>query len=296
MCGPRVYRRVMFKKKSKKGKKRKRARVDLSSVGASAAGLDLRETTQHSDSEAHGDEVKGRGEATGAGKTAYFDVLAATRAEQIERKKRRSAITAGTSGFEDSKRRRRAKKVLGNSQADRILLDDDTQEDSDMKAYIAERMKSTLGKASINQSQKSESDLAYRGEPEIEDAYEILRRQKKTLAAEAGGASDIAGSGIAGIGIFEVSLPESERKRNIEATAAAVASALSASHSNSATGSIGDSLPSSLSGNYVKQGKLMYRQSAVHMADGKIATRGLSAVDKPRDREVMQKFRNYDRR
>ena len=270
----------MFKKRKTK---KRRARTDLPST----------DTGPPSDADARAD-VEDGGDVV-----SHHDLLAATRAEQGERKKRRTAIRAGASALVgDAKPRRSNKKVLGSVSA---TADLDDNEDKDMQAFIAERIGSAVGnlpkKLEINGADGStaiSASSSASGDLDVVEAYEILRRQTKTLAAEAGGASDIAGSGIAGIGIFEVSLPDSERQRNAQATAAAVASAMAGAQSQS-SGAFA-SLPASYSGNFVKTGKLMYRQPAVRMADGKISSRGMSSTDKPRDRESLRNFRNNDRR
>ena len=250
----------MFKKKRNK----KRHRPTLMSVAASTKAEDDGSTNN----------------------AVSSSLLSAMRVEQGQRKKRRAVILAGVSAYDELSRTSSRKKCGAAHQ-----LDGDEEKDEDLQAYIAERIDDLTSGAS---TAATTTTTANNNDDEGE-AYEILRRKTKSLSAAAGGASDIAGSGIAGIGIFEVSLPESERIRNEKATKAALAAALSQSKTSRAYES---ELPTSFSGNFVRSGKLMHRQSAIRQADGHIAITGhaISSKDRPRDRESLRNFQNNERR
>eukprot|EP00946_MAST-07B_sp_MAST-7B-sp1_P003278 g3278.t1 len=268
----------MFKKR--RGKK-KRPRADLPS----------------SDRERQNDLDPRKSQEDTEGNPSRHDLLAATRAEQEERKRRRVAIHAGTSStVGDTKRKRSSKLMLSNAGAV-LSANGDESDDKDMRDFIAARMASSDVNPLKSPGKSSDADgngrSAACNSDMSSDAYAILRRQKKTLAAEAGGASDIAGSGIAGIGIFEVNLSDDERLRNVKATAEALASAMSDPQPQSRALV---NLPASFSGNFVSRGKMMLRQPAVRMADGNINSRGFSSSDRPRDRESLRNFIKNDRR
>lgn len=263
----------MFKKRRNK-KRKKRPRADLPSSDG--------ERANHADAR--------RGEGVADETPPRHDLLEATRAEQEERKKRRVAIYAGNSSMLSEVKRRRSNKLVLSKVGANLPLGNDESVDKDMDDFIAAHMMPACSNPSGSHGKDSNED----GSSDVStEAYAILRRQKKTLATEAGGASDIAGSGIAGIGIFEVNLSDDERRRNAKATAEALASAMSESQLQSSTPA---NLPSSFSGNFVSRGKMMTRQPAVRLADGNVSNLGFSRTDRPRDRESLRNFVKNDRR
>lgn len=223
-------------------------------------------------------------------------ILEATRAEQMERTKRRGAqsVVVSGDGQPNIKRRRGpTKSLLTQQQEQQQLLhqQDDTEKDKHMEEYIAQRMGSSTSSSTSSSSTSSTTNDAT-----IEqtlDPYGLLRREKTHLTAEQGGVSGIAGSGIAGIGIYEVELPDDVKKRNAEKTLQAVVLAKN-SHKNSDT-LAGLNLPCSFSGNFIKSQHLLYRGDAVTAADGsRIPSKhqsGSGGFNRATDFKALKKFK-----
>jgi len=197
-------------------------------------------------------------------------ILEATRAEQAERTKRRAAtvVVVSGDGQPNIKRRRVPSKIQPKVQQN------DADTDKHMEEYIAQRMggdgASATGSSSSSSSSSSTTATASITalEKEALDPYGLLRRKSTHLTAEQGGVSDLAGSGIGGIGIYEVELPDAIKKINAEKTLQAIQQASIDSQSHTTTALAGLNLPSSFSGNFIKSQNLLYRGDAVTGPDG----------------------------
>ena len=246
--------------------------------------------------------------------TLQPSILAATRAEQAERTKRRAAavIVGSADGNVSVKRRRVTETMLTQQQKQEQEQQsggggggqNDGEEDEHMKEFIAQRMgKSSDGSShegglssssSSSSSTSTETDTGKKSSEQELDPYGLLRRQNTHLTAEQGGASEQSGAGIAGIGIYEVDLPDVVKKRNaIETEKAIEAFKVENSYQSALAGL---KLPNSFSGNFVASGHLLHRGDAVTMADGtKLKPKNAGAV-RATDFKMMKHFKIKMRR
>lgn len=221
--------------------------------------------------------------------TLQCSILAATRAEQAERTKRRSSSTVIVSGDGQAqvKRRRVTTSTLLTKQHE-AAVKKDPKEDKHLTEYIAQRMGKEM------ESSSSSSSSSSTNEPKEEDPYDLLKRGAKHLTAEQGGQSEIAGSGMAGIGIYEVDLPADTVEQNKAATKQAEAiSKLNKGHYSRLAGL---KLPSSFSGNFVASGHLINRGVCVTMPDGSHLKSKKANKTRATDFKMMKDFRNSSHR
>jgi hypothetical protein len=223
-------------------------------------------------------------------------ILAATRAEQAERTKRRTASVVVVSGDGQAsvKRRRVGTNILLTKQHE-AANSNKLGDDQHLKDFISQRMGKTESTTNEEASTTTTTTTTSEGQvttaPEKEmDPYDLLRRQSsKHLTAEQGGVSEIAGSGVAGIGIYEVDLPDHVKKKSAAATDLAIAKAKSQKSQRSALSGL--KLPSSFSGNFVASGHLLRRGDVVTMPDGSHLQPKNPQLTRATDFKAMKQFK-----
>ena len=224
-------------------------------------------------------------------------ILAATRAEQAERTKRRTASVVVVSGDGQAsvKRRRVGTNILLTKQHE-AANSNKLGDDQHLKDFISQRMGKTesttneeASTTTTTTTTTSEGQVTTAPEKEM-DPYDLLRRQSsKHLTAEQGGVSEIAGSGVAGIGIYEVDLPDHVKKKSAAATDLAIAKAKSQKSQRSALSGL--KLPSSFSGNFVASGHLLRRGDVVTMPDGSHLQPKNPQLTRATDFKAMKQFK-----
>jgi hypothetical protein len=250
----------MFKKRSKKKSKRTKKASSILAEGEELVKMDTSTAATTTFSSNSGNDSIGENAPS---TTLQSSVLAATRAEQQERgknrNKRRATSVVVVSGDGSINHRKRRK---DNTNQPPIIPAAENDTDTYLEEFIAERMQEHKGTTTTTKKNVPSEDQEL-------DPYGLLRRKATHLTAEQGGVSDIAGSGIGGIGIYEVELPEDDKKMKAKLTEEAIKKASEINHSETSA-LAGLNLPMSFSGNFIKSQGLLYRGDAVSGPDGSI--------------------------